>query len=507
MSLILALAMYAKFRFQEYITDLYGTLDVETLFLAYLGFTQFVLLMAHVIRKVRISGFSSRLHLRPPQVFIISFLFAISIGTLLLKLPKATTEPISWLDALFTATSAVCVTGLIVVDTATRFTPLGQGIICLLFQLGGLGIMTLTMSLGILFSGGLGVRERVVLGNILSEDRMGEVGKLLATITLFTFGVESVGIFGLYFFSGGSIWSFDLTLFLHSTFHAISAFCNAGFSLYSEGLYAAQFRNNYSYLSVIIILIFIGGMGFPVAKNIYDAIRTRGRKSSQRRVLISTTSKLILYTTFFLVLAGTSTIFFLERSHSFSDISFFDQLFQSFFLSIASRTAGFNIWPTHELALTTCIVVGFLMWVGGAPMSTAGGIKTLTFAVAVMAVKAVVTGRNQIEVFGREITQNTIIKSFSIILLSIVIIFGASTALIAFEPHLNPQDLIFEVVSAFGTVGLSRGLTAELSDASKLLITILMLGGRIGFITVLSSFFTSKKDDHYKYLKEHVPIS
>lgn len=504
--IILISVMYHK-TFISWAKEAIPTLGVEDLIIAYLGVTQLTVSFAHLIRFTRETQFLSNLKIGPSRLFIISFIIPIIIGTLMLKMPKATVAGIGWIDSLFTVVSAICITGLATLDISQAFTPLGQLIILLLIQMGGLGIMTLTMTLGAVFSGALGVRERLFLRDMISEERMGEVGHLLARITIFTLVIESIGAALLFVSLNQSFEEASWFTVWTVVFHSISAFCNAGFSLFTLGLADPSVRSNYMYGSIIMTLVFLGGLGFPVISNLYEALKTRRRDWNRGKILFNSTSKLIIISTLLLLIGGTALVYITESNESFSKLSQFDKWYQSLFLSIASRTAGFNIWPTETLSLATIVVVCALMWIGGSPMSTAGGIKNLTFAVALLAVRAIIYGKERVEVFGKEISFNSVLRSFVVIFASLMTVATGIVLLCLFEPDKSFQDIVFEVFSAVATVGLSRGITPELSDASKLTITSLMFVGRMGFITVLCGLYFGKGTFNYKLLKENIPIS
>lgn len=505
--LLLSLTLFAE-DILFYLSPVHlDTEDLRNLAIGYLAFTQASIFFAQAIRFIRNTGIFSRRELTPSRLMVVSFLFPIVIGTLLLKLPNATVAGISWIDALFTATSAVCVTGLITVDTATAFTPLGQFIIAGLFQIGGLGIMTITMSFGFLFSSGLAVKERLLFSELLAEDRLGRVGKLLAQVTVFTFTVELIGALFLYSAMDKVSDQFDVNLFLNALFHSVSAFCNAGFSLFSHNLYEGVVGSNVSYSFIIMALIVVGGLGYPVFYNISAYLRDKYTKSRTSRTLIKSHTKMVLITTAVLLTMGAVLIFFAEGGSSFANLSVFEKMRHSLFLSTTARTAGFNISPVETLSIETCLILFFLMWVGGSPMSTAGGIKTLTVALAGLNLVATLRGAKRIFVFGKEVAQESVNKANAIVFGSVMVLGLSSILMIILEPDKNRLDLIFEVISAFGTVGLSRGVTSTLSVEGKWLIIVLMFVGRLGFLVVLNSFFKKFQPRTYQVLKEKIPIS
>lgn len=474
---------------------------------AYLGFTQLWILMAHVLRWLRESEFFTNLQIGPNRLFMLSFIFAIAILTLLLKLPRSTVTGISWVDALFTAVSAICVTGLSTVDLGSEFTPLGQFFVVCGIQVGGLGIMTLTMSLGSFFKGGLGVKERLLLGDMLNAERIGEVGRLLMRITYFTIAVEAIGGLVLFVSMFGTEQLGTTNLTWSVIFHAISAFCNAGFSLYKDNLMTDSLATNYLYKFAVMLLIVLGGIGFPVLSNVWDYMKARRTKSKSTRILLNTMSKLVLVSTLALLLFGTIVIWLLERNGSWSTMGVFDQWFQAAFLSVSTRTAGFNIWPTEALSQGAQLAIVALMWIGASPMSTGGGIKTLTFALALLTIRAVVIGKDRVEVFGKEISRFSILRCFVVIMASIMTLTILSLLIIVLEPAKPAGALVFEVFSALGTVGLSLGVTAQLAPPAKLLLILTMFVGRMGFLTLLTGLYFGRGTVSYKYLRENIQIS
>lgn len=473
-----------------------GVVDV-TFFV--LGVTQlgvFIKNISMIFDKVRLVNF---LNLTPSQVFIVSFLTPIFTGAALLKLPKATVVDISWVDALFTAASAVCVTGLTVVSTGDDFTILGQIIIACLFQIGGLGIMTLTVAFATILSGRMGVGQNTMMSDVMNIEKIGEVKVLLKRIFLFTITIEAIGALFMYKVSYGYTGPVTFDKVYHSIFHAISAFCNAGFSFHNQSLTQEPMLFN----TVVMTLVVLGGLGFPVLSNLLDWIKYKFFGRGKKKI-VTLHTKIVLLSTVFLIILGGALIFLFERNHLLVSMSEFEKLFHSFFLSIASRTAGFNTIATDGLNFSTVLVVIILMWIGGAPMSTAGGIKTVTYFVALKNIITNLRGDAQMTLFGRAISQKSIDRSFALITLSFLTIFASYLLIIYFDPTLNKIDLFFETVSAWGTVGLSRGVTPHMSDASKLTVTALMIVGRVGMITFIMSFLTSNKKRRYKYLEENV---
>lgn len=508
--LVIAVALLLQLLFPGIIRMVALTLipdaRLEQFTLIYLAVTQITIVASLVIKAIRYNRLIATIKLPPGALFVISFVLIIGIGTSLLMLPRTTTIPLDFVDALFTSTSAVCVTGLIVVDTSTAFTPFGKFIILALIQVGGLGIMTLTTFFAIFFSGGISVRERLLMSAVLSEENIGEVSFILLRIALLTFSIEAVGAILLYWMQGGSLFAFDPYLFYSCVFHSVSAFCNAGFSLYSSGLYEEVVRTNYGYHTVIMFLIILGGLGFTVLSESLRSLKLWKPRMYRLQNRLSVFARLALLTTAILIVGGAILIYLLESQHSFRDLGIADRVFQSLFLSVTCRTAGFNIWPVEVLGAPTMFLMMLLMWIGASPGSTGGGIKTTTFAVAALNIRNTLLERSRLEIFFRQIAYESVRKAFTIILLSVLFI-GAATVLIVFiEPGKNPLDLMFEVISAMGTVGLSRNITGLLGDGAKGIIIVTMFVGRVGFLTLLYALVRPVGEPHYKFPQENILV-
>ncbi|HAF30705.1 MAG TPA: ATPase [Bacteroidales bacterium] len=459
----------------------------------------------------KLLGVINSLNIPPALLFVLSFLLIIIIGSGLLMLPKAHIHPISFLDALFTSTSAVCVTGLIVVDTATAFTTLGKIIIISLIQIGGLGIMTFTGFFSYMFTGSASFRERMLLRDILSSENLGNLFKILSKILLITFLTELIGALIIYVNLSGNFES----KFFFSIFHSISAFCNAGFSTMSEGLYTAPIRMNYNIHIMIAILIILGGIGFPVLLQLYKYIKhffvsIIRRLKHQKTIYIrgnDLNTSIVITTTVLLLVAGMIGYYLLEKDTSLKNMSNFQQVIVTFFGSVSARTAGFNVADISRWSYPTIFFMIFLMWVGASPGSTGGGIKTTTFAVALRATFSFVRGKKHLEIKNREIGSATLSRVLVIIILSIVVIFAGFMALLIFNPDKNPVHLLFESFSAFGTVGLSLVNTGTLTENSKWVIIFLMFIGRVGPLTLLSGILVSYHKQYYKYPVQDVIIN
>ncbi len=478
-------------------------LAVEWLVLGYLVLMQGVILGGLLVRVVRHHAAIGRIEVHPGLLLLGSFVLLSLLGTALLLLPAATVRELRVVDALFTATSAVCVTGLTVVDTPTTFTLYGQLVLLVLIQLGGLGLMTFMSFFGMLFTAGLGVRERVLLGEVLAVESLAEVRQLVRRVVGLTLSTELVGACLLYWADGGG-WPLDGERAFRALFHAVSAFCNAGFSLYSENLVAQQ--HNVAYLSVIMGLVVLGGLGFPVLSALLRLRPWQGPlQRLQRRLPV--TARLVLLTTGVLLVGGMGLLWFLERDGVFRNFPGWEQLFQALFLAVVPRTAGFNAVPIGELSAPAALVVIGLMWVGASPASTGGGVKTLTVAVAAIGIVQLLSGRGRVEVFHREIPLEHVLKAFVAITVSAAFLLVSALALQLLEPGRIWLDVLFETASALGTVGLSRGITPELSSGSKLLLCLVMLVGRIGVLTAFSILLPARPAEHYRYPQERVIIT
>jgi trk system potassium uptake protein len=451
----------------------------------------------------------------PSFVFILSFALIILAGTLLLLLPNATTHGISLLNALFTSTSAVCVTGLTVVDTGNDFTTLGKVIILFLIQVGGLGIMTFAGLLGYLAVGSVSFHSRMALKSMVSSNQVSNVITMVTRIIVVTLFFEAVGAFMIYLSLEKTLFTNNIERAFFAVFHSVSAFCNAGFSTESAGLYTESLRFNYSLQFIIAILIILGGMGFPIVFNIFSFLRikttslvarvTKNPLRETRTRIIQVNSKLALTTTIVLLVVGFFAYFFFEYHGSLKEHhSWAGKVVTSFFGSVTPRTAGFNTVDMTSLSLPIVMIYLLLMWIGASPSSTGGGIKTTTAAVAFLNLRAIVSGRNRTEVHHTQISEPSINRAFAVIILSLFVI-GITVLLITlFDGDKGILKISFEVFSAFSTVGLSLGITPELSEVSKTVLVVTMFIGRVGALTILIGFINQKKDQAYQYPVEEI---
>ncbi|NOY80577.1 MAG: potassium transporter Trk [Kiritimatiellaeota bacterium] len=410
---------------------------------------------------------------RPAQLLVGSFAAAILLGTLLLSLPAATADGrgLAQVDALFTGTSATCVTGLIVVDTGKDLSVFGQLVILGLIQAGGLGIMTISTFIALVLGRSIGLREEFAFKEAIGEQRTGRARRLVVFIVLSTACIEAVGaaVLAPGFRSAGYGWPRSVYL---AVFHSISAFCNAGFSLFSDSL--CGFVDRPGMVLVVSMLIIVGGLGFGVLYSLVRGIG-RGRRPGLHVQIVLATSLLV---------GGGLLIYLFETGHAAAGGGRAHTLLNAWFQSVTARTAGFNTVPISGLRQGTLVLLMLLMFIGGAPGSTAGGIKLTTFAVLVLAIRSVVVGRESVVVGGRRITPRTVIHAAVLAFLAAGVI--AAVGLVLMLSQDKPAlPLLFEAVSAFGTVGLSMGVTPDLTSLGKLCIVLLMFVGRVGPLTLL----------------------
>ena len=419
--------------------------------------------------------------MEPTQIMVIGFAIVILIGAILLSMPISTQngESIGFLDALFTSTSAVCVTGLIAVDTSTYWSFFGQLIIITLIQIGGLGFMTVTTLFSLIIKKRINLKERLLIQESLNQIDLSGLVKLTRYILLTTFFIEGTGalllstVFIPQFGILNGIW--------YSIFHAISAFCNAGFDL--MGVVSGPFSsltyyvNNFTITITISLLIILGGIGFPV---ILDVIRNK--KLSK----LTIHSKVVLFSTIVLIAFGMLFILLLEYNNpnTLGKLGFGGKILASLFQSITIRTAGFNTIDLAAMRESSIFVMIILMFIGASPASTGGGIKTTTIATLILTVKSFILEKQDIEVCKRRISETTVKKSLGIFLIGITIVVMGTLIISITDPDFSLLEVEFEVVSAIATVGLSIGGSPNLSVLGKIFIMLFMFMGRVGSLTI-----------------------
>ena len=489
------------------------TIDIKTLTRIYIASAQIYLTLEIGLKAIRYSQRLIQKSVHPARLLVISFMLLIFGGTLLLLLPKATYKGISIIDALFTATSAVCVTGLTVVDTGKYFTTFGQLIIMFLIQLGGLGIMTFTTFFMLLLSGGLGIKERLMLGEIFSERNLSKISSTVTRILFITFAIEAIGAIALYNFLPDSIFKNETEKIFCSIFHSISAFCNAGFSTFSNNL--MDIKNNIPAILTIATLIILGGLGFIVLSESIEKpflkmlrkIKFLRNKIPPQRVVFSLHSKLAISTTAILIIFGSLFFFILEFNNSLKAEPTLGKVAHAFFQAVTPRTAGFNTIDISKISITTTLFIMLLMWIGASPGSTGGGIKTTSFALIVLKIRSMIKGDERVEIFNKQISEESVSRAFASGLLSILLILTATFILTITEKTANLIDIYFETVSAFGTVGLSRGITPNLTIFGKLIIITMMFIGRVGPLVFSFALFGKAEKKRYELQKENVLVT
>lgn len=417
--------------------------------------------------------------LNPPQVLALGFLSLILIGSILLNLPIASSSgsSIGYVNSLFTSASAVCVTGLTVLNTARDFTPFGQVIIITLIQFGGLGIMTLATVGYIIMGKKISFKERLMIKEQLNTESIQGIVKLTKKVIGYTFFLEMMGslLLALRFVP---MFGFEKGL-AFSIFHSISAYCNAGFDIFGDSLII--FQNDYYVLLILSLLIILGGLGFTVYADLLAKDKLRKLTLHSKVVLIMTGSLLII---------GTLSFLLFESSNpgTLGSMNFPSRLANSFFQSVSPRTAGFYSVDMSKIRETTIFSTIMLMFIGGSPGSTAGGIKTTTFACLLLTTISVVKGEEDVNCLNRRLPFETIKRAVSIFLIGLAIVFSTAIILTITDSSLKFINLLFESTSAFGTVGLTTGITDKLSTLGRLVITLTMYIGRVGPLTMAYAF-------------------
>jgi trk system potassium uptake protein TrkH len=457
----------------------------------------FVLIQIYIIVNGIISIAKTRekwlfFSLSPAKILVVSYLIVITLGTLMLKLPKATFSGITWIDAMFTSTSAICITGLSTVNLSQTFTFEGQLFILLLIQLGGLGIITLTSFIALFIQRGLRLRDQIIVQEVFDNENFSTMSSTLKAIVVITFTMELIGAAGLYF-SWGNLGISEFERFFGAIFHSVSAYCNAGFSIFPAGFETPGYNFNTLSLIMVMVLIVLGGLGFFT----YSDILHIGEIRMFRKKGLTTQSKIILFSTLGLILLGAILVWANQYSQ-WKDLSTGKQVLNAFFLSITSRTAGFSTVSVAGLAIPTLMVVILLMYIGGAPNSTSGGIKLTTAVTLLASLRAFIRGKNRVEIGWNTIPMKTVRRAYIVFLVSILLIFIVLFVLNLTEDHAF-FDLLFEIVSAFGTVGLSRGITPDLSYAGKILIAFVMFAGRIGLFTFAIAMSEERAENGYHF--------
>jgi trk system potassium uptake protein TrkH len=457
----------------------------------------------------------------PTRTLIATFLILILSGAGLLMLPRASaTENVSFVDALFTATSATCVTGLIVKDTGSDFSLMGQLIILSLIQLGGLGIVVFGAVFALLLGQALSLRERVAMQDLLSARTLGRISSMIAFIFFGTLLIEAVGaisLFGMWDNSPGWIGNVHQQLFC-SIFHSISAFCNAGFSLFSDSF--VSYNRSWAAYVVICPLIILGGVGFSVLYDLFSIASDRTKRFFKRRfykqyrlsmaapIRMQLQTKIVLSVSALLIVLGMLGVLVFERYAPTGNPGESPGIHGAFFQSVTARTAGFNTINVSAMSTSSKFILILLMFIGGSPGSTAGGIKTVTLAVVIMTAIAALRKRQEVEMFKRSVRIVVVGRAITVTLLFVAVLFTATLVLSITEnaSGFSMSDIFFETGSALGTVGLTTGITPSLTTAGKLIIIAVMLIGRLGPLTLLAALTFNVKPARYNYPDEAIIV-
>lgn len=492
-------------------------LGMESFSTIFITGTCILMLGLSMMEVVRGSKYVSTLNI-PPSTFLIgSFLLLILSGAGLLMLPEMTVGPgsLPFLDALFTSTSASCVTGLSTIDVASMFTAKGKVIMMILIQLGGLNIITFTSFFSLFSQGGVGFRQQAIIMDFMSFDSLSSTKKLLKDIFLLAFGIEIIGAIAVFMFWSPKLeFASTFDRLFASIFHAVSAFNNAGFSTFSANFNQSNGASE-SYIVHIILacLVIMGGLGFHVIKEVFSPSNMRERMEKPWKTF-SVGTKLVLYSTAILIIVGMIFFYFGEinnptmykHANDFGNQSTTRKIITSFFHSVSTRSAGFNSIDLTTISTPTILIFMFLMFIGASPGSTGGGIKTTTFATLFLAAQTTIRNKSQVHVFQRTIGKEIINKAFTITIFSISIIFLCVLGLTFSDPEIPLDKITFEVISAYCTVGLSLGITAKLSVAGKVILILCMFIGRIGILTLAFSLSRKSKSNNYSYPNAFVMV-
>ncbi|MBR6767491.1 MAG: Trk family potassium uptake protein [Clostridia bacterium] len=431
----------------------------------------------------------------------LGFASLIFLGSILLTLPvaSATGVRISWFDALFTATSAVCVTGLVVVDTGTTFSAFGHVVLMVLIQVGGLGFMTILTLMFRMMGRSISLRERIIMRDSMNEDAIGGVVALIRWVAISAFTVEAVGAL-LFAVRLIPVYGWGRGLF-YSAFHAVSAFCNAGFDLFGGYQSLTGFSGDLVMNLTAMALVVVGGLGFGVLADIRD-----NRRFSKLRLH----TKLVLVTYFALMAAGAVIVLLIEWSNpeTLGNMPAGQKVLAALFQSVTWRTAGFNTIDQQALRDCTKLIGSCFMLVGAAPASTGGGIKVTTFAIALLTVRMVARGESCIVVFKRRLDRHLIQRTVAIIMIAVSVVFADVCALSLMHPGESFLDLLYECASAMGTVGISAIGTASLNPFARAMIIATMFIGRVGPLTMALLFANrqAKAKELVRYPEEKIMI-
>ena len=454
----------------------------------------------------------SILQYSPTQTLVLGFLSIIFVGAMLLSLPISanTGDSTKFLDALFTSTSAVCVTGLAVVNTLEHFSIFGQLVILMLIQIGGLGFMTFLALFFVLIGKKITFNERLIMKEALNQNNMQGIVNVIKNIVKLTFFIEIVGAFILCFVMIPE-YGFRQGIY-KAVFHSVSSFCNAGFDIIGSSSLIPYVGNILINLTVIILVV-LGGLGFTVWTDLGTNIRLKLAKGYSFKIMmkkLTLHTKLVLTVTVILILSGAILIYILEcnNSQTIGQLSTQDKILSSVFQSVSTRTAGYNTIPLDTMSNASKFIMIILMFIGGSPASTAGGIKTVTLAILIFAVISEIKGREKVEVFNKTISTRVIKRALTVVFISLIIV-TVSTLLLTITEKFSFIELLFESVSAFATVGLTLGITGGLTDTGKMILITVMFIGRLGPMTIAIALLLKnkrRKNSMINYPEEKVII-
>ena len=454
----------------------------------------------------------------PSLILSASFLIFIFIGSFLLLMPRCTVGGIDYIDSLFVSTSSVCITGLTSVDVSQTFTPLGLLVIAVMIQAGGLGIMTFTSFFALFFSGNASIYNQLMVRDFIYAKSMSSLLPTLLYIFMATVAIELAGALAIFLSIHGTLGMSLSDELIFSAFHSLSAFCNAGFSNVEGGLSNPMLLHRNDSIYVIISLLVIGGgIGFPLLVNFKTAFvssvqrlwrrLTFGSPIPRKAHVYDLNSRIVLSTYFWLLGLSALLFFIFEYSNSLSGLSLSEKIIQSVFNATVPRSSGFSSMSPDGFRNITILLLLFLMWIGGASQSMAGGIKVNTFAVMLANLQATILGRDKVTVYHRTIATPSLRRAQSVIAISILALAIYCITIVALEPHLPVKALIYDATSALFTVGSSLGVTPLLSPASKILLCTAMFLGRVGMISLLVGVAGVHTDPPYKFPKENIIIN
>lgn len=449
---------------------------------------------------------------QPARIFAGSFFVFVLIGSWLLMLPHCLKHPISYIDALFTATSSVCITGLTVLNIYETFTPTGLFIMLILIQIGGLGVLTFTTLFGLLAMGKTSISTDVIIKDMFNQNNFNDIFKLMRLIFLTTFTLEFIGAVFLYETVGDS----QTFPFRRAVFHSVSAFCNAGFSTLPDGLNTPLVKYNWGFLFVISLLVILGSIGFPIVNNLryglFHVLQNLFMKIGFKRPykhkanLFTLNTKIAVWMTLALLASGTIFFYITEYNGILKDLSWQGKITTSFFMSMTPRSGGFNCYPMAAMTQFGVLMTMFLMWVGGGPLSTGGGIKTTTFGLTVMSIWSIMRGRDYVDIYHSRINPVSILRASALVFISMLLTALGTLLITFFDPHLPFRNIVYEVLSAISTCGLSMDTTPLLSTGSKLVIIMFMYFGRVGLLIILESLVKNSNAKDYRYPTDYVAV-